>query len=115
MEKATFTLKEFGTGQITLPKPFRRLTQTKHYLASQRGLSLIITPIREENILGVGEVDEQINEPGYTSILNAKKLGYPRGIPVKLVLQALRELREKEDGQDKKASRQTAAKKKRSR
>ena len=104
-------LAQFGTGQVTLPKWFRDRHKTKYYMSAERGRSLIITPLSSDNILGVEEVDEDINEPGWTSVLDAKKLGYPRGIPAELVLRALRELREKEDGQNKKAYQKAHAKK----
>lgn len=108
-------LTQFGTGQVTLPKWYRDQHKTRHYMSIQRGQALVITPLSDDNILGMEEVDEKIHEPGYTSILDAKKLGYPRGIPAELILQALRELRKEEDEQDKKTSQKARTKKKASR
>ena len=107
-------LTQFGTGQVTLPKWYRDRHKTKYYMSVERGRSLLITPLANDNPLGVEEVDEEIVEPGWTSVLNAKELGYKRGIPIDDVLSALRNLR-KEDERHRKTSQQARVKKKRTR
>lgn len=44
----TYALKEFNTGQVTLPKAWREKYKTKHYLAFETKEWLLIKPIEEE-------------------------------------------------------------------
>lgn len=113
MEKQVI-LKSFGTGQITLPKAWRSQFTLPYFHAQIQKRSILISPVSDDNILGVEEVDEQIVEPGYTSIINAKKLGYPRGIPVQVFLKALHESIEEDEkyGQNKKTSKKSQVKNK---
>lgn len=115
MEKEVI-LKSFGTGQITLPKKWRSQFRSPYFRARVSKQALVISPVDEDNILGVEETNEKIDEPGYTKIIEAKKLGYPNGIPAQIFLKALRESIEedKKYGQNKKIpqkNRQTGKKK----
>src|SRR3989338_10749287 len=94
MEKEAI-LKVFGTGQVTLPKQWRGQLKTPYVRAKMTERSVLITPLNDDNYLGVPEVDEHIVEPGYTSILNARALGYPRGIPAETLLRALKKITKK--------------------
>lgn len=43
-------LKLFGTGQVTLPKKWRKKFNTTHYKAVAEGDKLIITPMEEDQV-----------------------------------------------------------------
>jgi len=45
----TTILKMFGTGQITLPKAWRRQFKTSQFIAHTEGKSLIIEPLELED------------------------------------------------------------------
>lgn len=83
-------LKSFGTGQITLPKPWRTQFRSPYFRAIMQKKSLVISPVDDGNPLGLPEVNEKIHEPGYTTIIDPKKVGYPNGIPAEIFLKALR-------------------------
>jgi bifunctional DNA-binding transcriptional regulator/antitoxin component of YhaV-PrlF toxin-antitoxin module len=46
-----YTLSMFNTGQITLPKTWRRKFKTKKFLAKETKEGLLIKPILEEGIV----------------------------------------------------------------
>lgn len=69
--------KIFGSGQVTLPKAWRKKINTSTVQITQEGKKLIISPI---------EVDE------YESIFRAKDFGYKDGVPVEDFLKALKEV-----------------------
>jgi bifunctional DNA-binding transcriptional regulator/antitoxin component of YhaV-PrlF toxin-antitoxin module len=48
-------LKEFGRGQITLPKKWRDRFDTKVYIAKETSQGLLIVPFRDEAV----KVDEE--------------------------------------------------------
>lgn len=108
-------LKTFGTGQITLPKEWRDEYKINYVRADIKGKNINLSPLDPTNPLGVEEVDEQIDEPGYTTIFDARKFGYPRGIPADLLLKALDSVIDKKGksyGQNRKISRQTQPRRK---
>ena len=45
----TFTLKLFNTGQITLPKAWRKKFKTKNFLAKETKEGLLIKPIIDDD------------------------------------------------------------------
>jgi bifunctional DNA-binding transcriptional regulator/antitoxin component of YhaV-PrlF toxin-antitoxin module len=52
-------LKEFGRGQVTLPKKWRDRFGTKVYIAKETSQGLLITPFTDDSI----KIDEQkLNE-----------------------------------------------------
>ena len=46
----TVTLKMFGTGQITLPKSWRKQFKTTQFIARTEGRRLIIEPLDLEDV-----------------------------------------------------------------
>lgn len=101
-------LKVFGTGQVTLPKQWRGQLKTPYVRAKMTDRAVLITPLNDENYLGVPEVSEALHEPGFTTIIDAKKLGYKRGIPINAFIKALDTVIAESHEQDRKTSKKTA-------
>ncbi|GEM_PF-606060 len=70
------TLKEFGTGQVTLPKEWRDKFDTHHYLARETNQGLLLEPILYD-------------EEGIEVVEDSKGLHFPKGIPAGLLARQL--------------------------
>lgn len=54
-----YSLKMFNTGQITLPKSWRKKFDTKYFLAKETANGLLIQPIREdEDVISYENTEE---------------------------------------------------------
>ncbi|MBU1090057.1 hypothetical protein KKF38_04695 [Patescibacteria group bacterium] len=67
----TTIIKQFGSGQITIPKKWRRDAKTTFYHARKRGESIILSPLDEKDDYGVEYYE---NKEGFG-------LRFPKGIP----------------------------------
>ncbi len=98
-------LKTFGTGQITLPKKWRDLYKVTYIRAQMHGPVIILTPLGD-NPLGLPETDEDIHEPGYETVVDFTKHGWPNGIPAEKFIKILTKLNQQEGyEQNRKATR----------
>ena len=76
----TYTLKMFNTGQITLPKAWRKKYKTKHFIAEQTKQGLLIKPI----LSGEDAVYYE-NEEGYGIV-------FPKGVDPQVIIDKMKEM-----------------------
>ena len=79
MNIVTYTLKLFNTGQVTLPKAWRKKYETKNFLATETKKGLLIKPIVDDEIV-------------YFEHKNGFGLYCEKGLPVEKIIQRIDEM-----------------------
>ena len=76
-------LKQFGSGQITIPKKWREELKAPYFKATRRGHDIVLTPLETDNP----------NDP-YPALFHEDKNGcsltFPKGIPAGEFLKRLK-------------------------
>jgi bifunctional DNA-binding transcriptional regulator/antitoxin component of YhaV-PrlF toxin-antitoxin module len=69
-------LKEFGRGQVTLPKKWRDKFNTKVYIAKETSQGLLITPFTDDSIkIDEGKLHEETHAKHSSSFFRRKSIG----------------------------------------
>lgn len=69
-------LKEFGRGQITLPKKWRDRFHTNVYIAKETSQGLLIVPFTDESIqVDEQKLQEETNSKSSSSFFKRKSIG----------------------------------------
>lgn len=102
MNMVVTTLKEFGTGQVTLPKEWREKFETRHYLARETKYGLLIEPILLP--------DDEDYPVELTEYPDGARLHFPQGIPASVLAKQLRQANEELSKVSKKTSKKTKGK-----
>jgi len=68
-------LKEFGRGQITLPKKWRDRFDTKVYIAKETSQGLLIIPFQDESVkVNEGKLKNDSENTSLTSFFKRKSI-----------------------------------------